>query len=83
MSHLKVIDFPGADVRDASAQLRALADQIDRGEYGDAHNVAWVMDCGDSRIEFGMMGQSESFGANFVLLLNLALHKIMADLTSR
>lgn len=83
MSHLKVIEFPGADVRQVSAQLRALADQIDRGEYGDAHNVAWVMDCGDSRIEFGMMGQSESFGANFVLLLNLALHKIMADLTSR
>jgi hypothetical protein len=83
MSHLKVIEFPGADVRDVSAQLRALADGIDRGEYGDAHNVAWVMDCGDSRIEFGMCGQSESFGANFVLLLNLALHKFMADLNSR
>jgi hypothetical protein len=83
MSNLKVVQFPGADVRDVAAQLRALADAVEKGEMGDAHNIAWVMDCGDSRLEFGMMGQSESFGANFVLLLNMALHRFMADLTSR
>ena len=77
MSDLKVIKFPAPNMGDVSAQLRALADCVDRGDYGDAHNIAWVIDCGDNRTEFGLMGQSESSGANFVLLMNLGLHKFM------
>jgi hypothetical protein len=81
MTHLNVIQFPAPNMGDVSAQLRELADAVDRGEYGDAHNIAWVMDCGDNRTEFGLMGKSESSGANFVLLLNLALHKLMQGLS--
>jgi hypothetical protein len=55
---LRVIQFPDKDINDIPGTLRKLADQIEAGDYDDAHNLAWVIDCGDSRIEVGMMGKA-------------------------
>ena len=43
---------------DVSKCLRELAAEIDAGNYGDAHNVAWVVACGNGRIEGGMIAKA-------------------------
>jgi len=74
---LKLIEFPSLPgAQDVAASLRVLADAIERGAYGDAHNLAWVIDCGDGRIEVGMAGQAPEPGATAYLLFGLAKRRI-------
>ena len=72
---LKLVEFPASGIIDVPTSLRNLADAIERGDYGDAHNVAWVVDCGDSHIEVGLSGRSESPGAVAHLLFAMAQRK--------
>jgi hypothetical protein len=51
-----LLQFPDRDLADVPARLRALADQIEAGDYDDAHNLAWVIDCGNGRVELGVLG---------------------------
>lgn len=76
MSNLNIIELPDRDLTDVPRALRALADGIERGDYGDAHNVAWVVDCGDSRIEIGMAGAAPEPGATAHLLFGIAMRKL-------
>lgn len=55
---LSVVSFPSKDIRDIPLSLRALADSIELGLYDDAHNLAWVIDCGEGRIEAGLLGSA-------------------------
>lgn len=71
-----VVKLPDRDLTDVPKTLRALADAIERGEYGDAHNVAWVIDCGDSRVECGMAGAAPEPGATAHLLFAIAQRKL-------
>ena len=71
-----ILRLPDRDLTDVPRALRALADAIERGEYGDAHNVAWVVDCGDSRIEVGMAGAAPEPGATAHLLFAIAQRKL-------
>ncbi len=70
---LKVIELPVVDVSNVLQTLRNLADQIEEGKFGDAHNVAWVCDCGDNRIEIGLCGSSPEPGATGHFLFGLAM----------
>lgn len=73
---LKVIEFPGNDIGELPRALRSLADQIEAGEYGDAHNLAWVVDCGAGRIEIGLLGQTAEPGAIAHYLFALGQRKL-------
>lgn len=72
----KVVEIPVAGTLDVPSALRKLASQIEAGEFGDAHNLAWVIDCGDSRIECGLAGRAPEPGATGYLLFALAQRKI-------
>ena len=73
---LNVVPFPGQSCANVSAQLRNLADEIDRGDYGDAHSVTWVVDCGDARIEVGFSGQSPLPAGAAHLSLAMGMRKL-------
>ena len=74
---VKVIEFPKQiAAQDVPSSLRSLADAIERGDYGDAHNVAWAIDCGHNRIEIGLAGQAPEPGPTAYLLFGLAKRKI-------
>lgn len=75
---LNVVEFPAMPgTQDIPAALRLLAAQIEAGEFADAHNLVWVIDCGNCNVQFGMMGPSESPGSQAHLLLSLACHRIL------
>ena len=73
---LKVVQLPSRDIGDIPRGLRFIADEIEAGRYGDAHNLAWVIDCGDSRVEIGMLGQAAEPGAVGYYLFGLAMRKL-------
>lgn len=52
----QLVHLPLPDIRDGPRALRALADAIEAGQHGDAHHIAWVLDCGDGRVDIGMTG---------------------------
>ena len=43
MSHLEVVELPVMAVHDIPGQLRALADRIEAGEYGDVDGLFAIM----------------------------------------
>lgn len=74
---LNVLSFPNLPgCKDVAGALRELADAIERGDKGDAYNLAWSLDCGDSRIEIGLMGKSAEPAMKAYYLLGLAQRKL-------
>lgn len=71
-----ILHLPDRDLTDVPRTLRELADSIERGEYGDGHNVAWAVDCGDSRVECGLAGAAPEPGATAHLLFAIAQRKL-------
>ena len=78
MTPLKVLEFPDRDLRDIPSRLRTLADSIEAGDYDDAHNLAWAIDCGNGRIELGLIGSSPEPGATGHLLFAIAQRRLEA-----
>lgn len=77
MSALKVLQFPDLPgCQDVSSALRKLADEIDRGAKGDAHNLAWVLDCGDGECQIGLMGKAPEPAMTAYYLMGLAQRKL-------
>ena len=74
----KVVDMTTRSINNLPERLRTLANQIEMGDFDDAHTLAWVMDCGNSRIEIGLMGKSESPGIEAHFLMSLGAHKIIS-----
>ena len=72
----ELVAFPERDLKDLPRALRALAESVEKGEYDEAHNLAWVMDCGSARIEVGFLGQSPYPGSDAHLLLALGQRKL-------
>lgn len=69
---MNVVKLPVSGLLDIPAGLRKLADDIEKGGYGDTHNLAWVIDEGDGVISVGLLGQSASPGADTHILLAIA-----------
>ena len=70
--NLKVVEFPVLKAQDIPAQLRALADEIESGDAGPVAQLAYVLDRGkDNNIQVGLMGQSNSAGAETYLLFGV------------
>lgn len=72
----KLLSFPDVNVGDIPKSLRNLADQIERGDYGDCHNIVWVMDEGDSNISVGLMGKSAEPAPLAYFLMGLGMRKM-------
>lgn len=49
-AELKIVELHSPAANDIPEALRLLANEIEKGEFGDAHNLAWVVDCGNSRV---------------------------------
>lgn len=73
---MKLIELPAHNVGDVAGGLRRLADNIEQGRYGSAHNVAWVIDQGGGAVSVGMLGRSAEPGAECHLLLAIAQRKL-------
>ena len=74
----KLLEFPKIDtgINDIPQALRDMADAIERGEHGDAHNLAWVIDAGNGDIRVGLFGKTASAGADAYYLLGLGKRRI-------
>lgn len=73
---LKLVRLPVQSVADVARGLRKVAEDIEKGEYGHAHNVAYVVDTGNGVIEVGMLGQAGEPGPVAHLLLSLGQRKL-------
>jgi len=73
---MKLLQFPQRDVTDVPAALRRLADDIEAGKFGEAPHLAWVIDCGDSRLSIGLLGESTEPGAVAYYLYGKAMRKL-------
>lgn len=69
--NLKVVEFPVLKAQDIPAQLRVLADKIESGDAGPVAQLAYVLDGGKDNIQVGLMGQSNSAGAETYLLFGV------------
>ena len=72
----ELVQFPPQDVTRVAIALRNLADAIEQGQYGDAHNLAWAIDCGDKRIEVGLLGTCPELATTLHYLFALAMRKV-------
>ena len=79
MRRPKVVELPVADVRDIERGLNQLIADIGAGKYGAAHNVVWIVDCGNGRVEFGMLGGAAEPGPVAHLLMSLAQHRLVSE----
>lgn len=74
---MKVVDFPlqsaTTNVPDA---LRLLADMIEQGDFDAAHSVAYVINCGNNRLEVGLLGHAAEPAVTAHYLLCLAQRKL-------
>lgn len=76
---MKVVELPTHNLADVSGGLRRLADDIDAGSYGDAFNLVWIIDCGNARIEHGMLGNAGEPAATAIMLMEMSKHKLIAE----
>ena len=72
----QLINLKDRDIGDVPRILRSLADEIERGKFGDAHNVAYAIDCGSGRIEVGMAGQAPEPEITAHFLFAVAMRKL-------
>ena len=72
---MKVIEFPEVSAKDVVKGLRALADDIEKGEHGQAVCLAWVLDTGND-VEIGAIGQMSELASYTSYLFTLANFKI-------
>jgi hypothetical protein len=73
-----LVEFPSGNLADIPARLRNLADQIERGEFGNVRNVVWVVATRSEEIETGLLGTSPLPAADACHMLGRAKHKIEA-----
>lgn len=74
---LKVVEFPDHNAcQNIPEALRDLARSIEEGNYADAHNLVWAIDCGDGRVEIGLLGKAPEPSTAAYFLLGLAKRRL-------
>lgn len=68
--------LPVGNLANIPEMLRSMADDVENGEFGDCHNIAWVADVGDGVVTIGMMGQSAEPGCLAHYLFALGMRKL-------
>ena len=79
---MKLLQFEQPECNHVVTGLRNLANNIEAGNYGDAHNLAWVINCGNGDVETGFLGEAKEPGAELFLLLAMGTHKIVSGVTN-
>lgn len=73
----ELVKLPDRNVQDIPRALRTLADEIEQGKIGgDCHNIAWVIDAGDGRVECGLLGPAAESGPTGYLLFGKAMRAL-------
>ena len=75
----KVIALRPGSEESIAEQLRTVADQIERGEFGEVLSLSWVADLGGNQVEVGFVGNSPLPGAATHLMLALGMRKLESD----
>ncbi len=75
---MELLKFPELNINDIPNGLRSLAERIKNGEYGEAINLGWIIQC-ENNIEYGFLGKSASPLSEFNLLLDLAKQDLLTD----
>lgn len=73
---MNVIRFPLPSLNDIPGALRLLADQIDSGNYGIVHGLAWVMNSESAGIDVGLLGGAAEVAPVTHYLLCLGQRKL-------
>ena len=76
----KIINLPVSDVRDIERGLKQLMSDIGEGKYGTVHNVVWIADRGNGKVEFGLLGYSGEPGLTAHLLMSIAQHNFISSI---
>lgn len=74
---LKIVQFPTPDHRDPVKMLRNIADEIEKGEYGDVGSIG-IVTFGDTMEIFG--GGSDSDAPTIALLFQAASLRFAREL---
>ncbi len=70
---MNVVELKVNNVASVPDSLRNLAAKIEAGDYGEAHNLAWVIDKGFGKISVGLLGESASPAAECHYLFGLGM----------
>lgn len=77
MTKLSVVKLQTGDISDIPTCLRTLAEEIERGDYGEVCNVAWVVDANYEQVEVGLLGHAGSPDAVCAFLLDVGKHSLI------
>ena len=72
----ELVKFPERDIGDVPRMLRSIANGIENGEYGDAYNLAWIVDCGNGKIAVGLCGTAEEPALTGHFLMSLGMREL-------
>ncbi len=72
----ELLKLPDRNIQDIPRALRTLADQVEQGKLGDCHNIAWVVDVGDGRVECGLLGAAAEAGPTAYLLFGKGMRAL-------
>lgn len=76
---MNLVDLPTIkNIGSIAERLRDLATLIEEGQFGDAHTLAWVIDCGNGRCEVGFLGRAAGIAGSEAHLL-LAIGQRMLE----
>lgn len=65
------------NLRDITGTLRALADQIEAGRYGEIHALVWVLAA--KNVDVGFAGEAAYAAAAAHLLLHAGAHRLVSN----
>jgi len=65
---MNIINLPLHNIADIPSCLRNLADAIEKGEYGTANHLAWVLDSEHVPVSVGLIGMCANPDAVATLL---------------
>lgn len=66
MRGLKLLEFPHSSLVDLPAKLRQLADDVEKGEYGEARTCIVVLDAATLEV-FGFGAEADGTVAHYLL----------------
>lgn len=74
--HMKLYELPRATIQNVAECLRAIADEIESGAYGEIHGTALVLEDADGGIRTFGAGHADYYRA--MALFNLGIENLLA-----
>jgi len=74
---MNVVEFPKSCANDIPYTLRALADQIEKGEHGTVEHLVWVIRDTERVVSTGLSGQAQYPRETAYFLMSVALASLV------